>query len=505
MKTNSVSVLENVPDQSQNAKNHQHLKTTRTPKTVIYTTIKSSRYKQFTSSQNNSRSLTADDAHRYQKSSIDFRQKNNNSPVSSSQDSRDVVWNLQNKNSETKFIRNDGSHTPSTEAMVTISWKSSEIKNTWENPVDYHCKRFHPNLNERKKKKYRRLCVISLIIFLLALIVATIIVLSVLLTKSKTKTNVAVPVLRWNTTGITIAGITGWSGINESQLNHPWGLALTYDRTLYVADRFNSRIQKFLSGSTKATTVVGNPNGVPNTTLNSLYYPSKIALDANENLYIADGYNNRTLFWGKNSNSGVIIGGSGIAGNALNELTFPFDIARDPDLDITYVLDYGNNRIMGYKPGNSTGFIVAGGNGSGSGFTQLDHPMAMHFDSVTNSLIIAIFNRHNIVRWPLGANNWTLVAGDINGLSGSTSTSLQLPTGLTLDPMGNLYVADLGNHRIQLFLNGEMNGTTIAGITGQPGNDSLSLYYPYTIVLDNQLNLYVADNANHRIQKFLRY
>ena len=189
----------------------------------------------------------------------------------------------------------------------------------------------------------------------------------------------------------------------------------------------------------------------------------------------------------------------------MNELTFPFDIARDPNSDITYVLDYGNNRIMGYRPGNSTGFIVAGGNGPGSGYTQLDGPMAMYFDSVTNSLIIAIFNRHNIVRWPLGANNWTLVAGNINGVSGSTSTSLNLPTGLTLDPMDNLYVADLGNQRIQLFLNGEINGTTIAGITGQPGNDSLSLHSPYTIILDKQLNLYVADNENHRRQKCLRY
>ncbi|CAF1659248.1 unnamed protein product, partial [Adineta ricciae] len=256
MKTNSVSVLEDVPEQSQNTKNHQHLKTTRTPKRVIYTTIKSSRYKQFTSSQNKSRCLTSDDVHRYQNDSIDFRQNNNNnSPVSSSQYSRDMLWNLQNKNLETKFTRNDSSHTPSTEAMVTISWNSSEIKNTWANPADYHRNRFHQSLNEKKKKKYRRLCVISLIIFLLLLIVATIIVLSVLLKKSKTKTSVATPVLRWNATGITIAGITGWSGTNESQLNHPWGLALTYDRTLYVADRFNSRIQKFLSGSTKATTV----------------------------------------------------------------------------------------------------------------------------------------------------------------------------------------------------------------------------------------------------------
>ncbi|CAF1495050.1 unnamed protein product [Adineta steineri] len=160
---------------------------------------------------------------------------------------------------------------------------------------------------------------------------------------------------------------------------------------------------------------------------------------------------------------------------------------------------------MGYRPGNTTGFVVAGNNGAGGNYTQLNGPIAIYFDSLTNSVLIAIFNSHNIVRWTLGANNWTLVVGSINGLPGSTSTLLFTPTGLTLDPMGNLYVADLANHRIQLFLNGEMNATTIAGKTGQLGNDSMSLNQPYTIALDNQLNLYVADNHNHRIQKFLRY
>ncbi|CAF1506180.1 unnamed protein product [Adineta ricciae] len=318
--------------------------------------------------------------------------------------------------------------------------------------------------------------------------ITTIIVLIVLLKKSKTISNVAVPVLRWNASGITIAGITGWSGANKTQLNNPWGLALTYDRTLYVVDRLNNRIQKFLPNSTEGITVAGNPNGAFNNTLDSLYSPSKIVLDSNENLYISDAYNNRALFWAKNSNSGIIIAGSGTVGNTFNPLNFT-----------------GNNRIMGYKSGNSTGFVAAGDNGPGPSYTQLYIPMAMYLDSITNSFIIANFLRHNIVRWTLGATNWTLVAGDINGLPGSTSTSLNLPTGLTLDPMGNLYVADLINHRIQLFMNGQMNGTTIAGITGQSGNDSLSLNSPYTVALDNQLNLYVADNHNHRIQKFLRY
>jgi hypothetical protein len=71
--------------------------------------------------------------------------------------------------------------------------------------------------------------------------------------------------------------------------------------------------------------------------------------------------------------------------------------------------------------------------------------------------------------------------------------------------MGNLYVADTGNSRVQLFLVGQTAATTIAGITLSPGSSSVQLNAPYSVRLDNQLNLYVADLTNNRIEKFLRY
>jgi len=74
-----------------------------------------------------------------------------------------------------------------------------------------------------------------------------------------------------------------------------------------------------------------------------------------------------------------------------------------------------------------------------------------------------------------------------------------------MDPMGNFYVADYANTRIQLFLAGQFEGITIAGRTGVPGSNASLLMYPYSMKLDNQLNLYVADSGNHRIQRFLRY
>jgi hypothetical protein len=160
---------------------------------------------------------------------------------------------------------------------------------------------------------------------------------------------------------------------------------------------------------------------------------------------------------------------------------------------------------MRYLLNNSSRTVVAGGNGNGINSTKLSVPYAAFYDSSSNSLLIANFGGNNIVRWVLGASNWTLVVGSQSGTAGKTSTLLDGPTDVMLDPMGNMYVADRTNHRIQFFLKGQSNGKTIAGITGKSGNNSTMLHYPNSVALDNQLNLYVADYYNHRIQKFLRY
>ncbi|CAF3468611.1 unnamed protein product, partial [Rotaria socialis] len=122
----------------------------------------------------------------------------------------------------------------------------------------------------------------------------------------------------------------------------------------------------------------------------------------------------------------------------------------------------------------------------------------------SNSLFIANSNAHNIVRWVVNASTWTLMAGTPNGQSGSISTMLNFPTDFAFDSSGNLYVADTNNDRVQLFLSGKLNGTTIAGLTSQSGSTAVLLNVPRSITLDSALNLYVVDSGNSRIQKFQR-
>ena len=143
-------------------------------------------------------------------------------------------------------------------------------------------------------------------------------------------------------------------------------------------------------------------------------------------------------------------------------------------------------------------------NGSGNGNNQLNTVIGLVFDDYSNSFVMANYNGHSVVRWRLGDRQWSLIAG-MPGTLGNTSSLLQRPIGLAMDPMGNIYCADAWNHRVQLFFNGQSEGITLAGITGLSGLSSNQFNLPYWVQLDSQLNLYVADTGNGRIQKFLRY
>jgi RHS repeat-associated protein len=106
----------------------------------------------------------------------------------------------------------------------------------------------------------------------------------------------------------TVAGIGGVAGgaggfsgdgglATAAMLNYPRGLALDKQGNLYIADSSNHRIRR-VSTDGVITTVAGNGqyffsgDNVPATSA-SLYLPHGVALDAQNNLYIADTYNHR--------------------------------------------------------------------------------------------------------------------------------------------------------------------------------------------------------------------
>jgi len=79
--------------------------------------------------------------------------------------------------------------------------------------------------------------------------------------------------------------------------------------------------------------------------------------------------------------------------------------------------------------------------------------------------------------------------------------SLREPSGIAVDASsGDVYVADTGSHRIQVF-SSEVNGTFITEF-GEYGEEDGNFRSPEGIAVDQQGNVYVADTQNSRIQVF---
>ncbi|CAM4746133.1 unnamed protein product [Rotaria magnacalcarata] len=322
-------------------------------------------------------------------------------------------------------------------------------------------------------------------------------------TASSNTTTAVTLSLSWATSGITAYG-TGASGATANQFNNPSHIFFNSSNSLYVTDYWNSRVQQFSAGSSYATTVAGQANGQSGSTSYYLNQVSYAIIDSNSNLYVSDLQNNRVQYFAYGTFTGTTVAGAGGSGTSMNQLNNPRGLALDSNTNKLYIADTNNHRIMCYVVGVSSGTVVAGGNGQGTLNNQLNTPIGLHLDVSSNSLFIANANSHNIIRWVVNASTWTLIAGAPNGQSGSTSTFLNYPYNFILDSSGNLYVADTNNHRVQLFLSGQFNGTTIAGVTAVSGSAVNKLNSPQSLTLDSNLNLYVADTSNNRIQYFQR-
>jgi DNA-binding beta-propeller fold protein YncE len=84
------------------------------------------------------------------------------------------------------------------------------------------------------------------------------------------------------------------------------------------------------------------------------------------------------------------------------------------------------------------------------------------------------------------------------GREGSKGGEFHHPSGLAFDSKGRLYVADWGNHRIQVFT---ANGQFLTTF-GKQGKGEGNFLRPTDLDIDDKDRLYVVDSGNHRVQIF---
>jgi sugar lactone lactonase YvrE len=103
------------------------------------------------------------------------------------------------------------------------------------------------------------------------------------------------------------------------------------------------------------------------------------------------------------------------------------------------------------------------------------------------------------MKWLKDATEGIVVAG--GNSKGNSLSQLSFPQGVIVDHFGQIYVADMDNHRVMRWFAGDTEGTIVVGGNGE-GKEVNQLCLPAGLSFDKEGNLYVADWENNRIQKF---
>ena len=136
-------------------------------------------------------------------------------------------------------------------------------------------------------------------------------------------------------------------------------------------------------------------------------------------------------------------------------------------------------------------FLVAWGS-PGAAPAQFASPVGVSTD-VLGDVYVADQGNHRIQKFDRLGNYVTRWGGPGNG-----NGQFNSPTGVATDPSGNVYVADNGNHRIQKF---SRTGSYLAQ-WGGPGSGNAQFNSPTDVAIDADGNVYVVDQGNQRVQKF---
>jgi len=320
--------------------------------------------------------------------------------------------------------------------------------------------------------------------------------------------------------GTGTAGFSGDGGqATSAQLTNPRGVAVDAQGNVYIADEPAQRVRKVSGGniSTVAGTgTAGFSGDGGQATSAQLKNPIDVAVDAQGNLYIADTLNNRIR---KVSGGNIsTVAGTGTAGSTGDggqatsaQLNNPYGIAVDAQGNL-YIADTLNNRIRKVSGGNIStvaGSGTAGYSGDGGQATsaQLNSPFDVAVDGQGNLYIADGAN--NRIRKVSGGIISTIAGTGTAGFSGdggqATSAQLKAPFSVAVDAQTNLYIADYGNSRIRRVSGGIITtiaGTGTAGFTGDGGQaSSAQISGPLGVGVDGEGSLYISDTNNRRVRK----
>ncbi len=364
-------------------------------------------------------------------------------------------------------------------------------------------------------------------------------------------------------------GIPGFKDGNslEASFNNPWKLAVDSKGNVFVIDATNRVIRKIdVSGNVSTFAGSGRSELIDGVGVEASFsFPLDITIDASDNLYVTDLYSVRKI--DPEGRVLTIAGGAsrgdkdGIGTEAqfsfltaitidVNGTLYVAELSRgirkiSPDLVVSkfvwsgsagfadgtgaaasfarqidgmtvgpdgniYVADAGNRRIRKVTmSGEVSTYAGSGQTGDQNGVllsAQFDNPRGIVFGN-SGELFVSDYNKGNIRKVGNDALVTTFAGGDNTSFKDGVSSEadFDLPSGLAIDNVGNIFVADAGNHAIRkIGIDGQVSTLAGNGIAGfKDGNQSEASLFnsPNGLDVDSQGNVYVADKLNHSIRK----
>ncbi|UJR29118.1 hypothetical protein I4U23_010332 [Adineta vaga] len=153
-----------------------------------------------------------------------------------------------------------------------------------------------------------------------------------------------------------------YSNCSMNWVYAPSGIVVDSVGNVYISSFSCNWIMKWTPNATNGTVVAGSPLGYCGSDSQSLCAPSNLALDeANSLLYVADRYNDRVQrFILNGSGIGITVAGGNGQGIAQNQLNRPTDIYLSKSKNEIYIADSANNRIQKWVINATVGTTVAG-------------------------------------------------------------------------------------------------------------------------------------------------